>query len=94
MPIIPDLITDCVFQLRLPFGKRKKQDTAPPLPTPQSGTYLPRVEEPGVVTPAVEDDVESVKQLAAMGFSRNQAIAALEAHGYNVPRALNTLLGA
>ena len=81
------------FQLRLPFGKRKKQDSVPPLPTPQSGTHLPRVEEPSVVTPAVEDDVEPVKQLAAMGFSRHQAIAALEAYDYDVPRALNNLLG-
>ena len=90
---LSDMITDCVFQLRLPFGKRKKQDSVPPLPTPQSGTHLPRVEEPSVVTPAVEDDVEPVKQLAAMGFSRHQAIAALEAYDYDVPRALNNLLG-
>lgn len=66
----------------------------PPLPAPQSAPHLARVDEPGAVTPAVEDDVDSVKQLAAMGFSRHQAVAALEAHDYDVPRALNSLLGA
>ncbi|KAJ7074344.1 hypothetical protein C8F01DRAFT_1100205 [Mycena amicta] len=44
--------------------------------------------------PAVEDDVEAVKQLTAMGFSRSQAVDALEIHGYDVPKALNSLLGA
>lgn len=87
------MITDCVFQIRLPFGKRKKQDSMPPLPTPQSASHLARVEEPSAVTPAVEDDVVPVKQLAAMGFSRHQAVAALEAHDYDVQRALNSLLG-
>ena len=48
---------------------------------------------PGTLTPAVEDDVEPVKQLAAMGFSRTQSIAALEAHGYDLQKALNSLLG-
>ncbi|KAF8126520.1 hypothetical protein EV363DRAFT_1174019 [Boletus edulis] len=82
------------LSIRLPFTKRKKQDTAPPLPTPLSGQHLARVDEPGAVTPAVEDDVVPVKQLTAMGFSRNQAVAALEAHDYDVQRALNSLLGA
>lgn len=88
------MITDRVFQLRLPFGKKKKQDTLPPVPTPHSGHHLPRVDEPGIVTPAVDDDVEPVKQLAAMGFSRNQAVTALEANDYDFQRALNSLLGA
>lgn len=44
--------------------------------------------------PGAEDDVEPVKQLSAMGFSRDQAVAALEAHDYDVQRALNSLLGA
>ncbi|KAF8556898.1 hypothetical protein OG21DRAFT_1408041 [Imleria badia] len=83
------------LSIRLPFGRRKKQDSVPPLPTPHPAPSLARVDEPGtgVVTPAVEDDVDSVKQIAAMGFSRHQAIAALEAHDYDVPRALNSLLG-
>ena len=48
------------------------------------------VEDP---TPAVEDDVEAVKTLCGMGFSRTQAVTALEEHGYDVQRALNSLLG-
>lgn len=46
------------------------------------------------MTPGVEDDVEPVKQLSAMGFSRTQAVEALEAYDYDVQRALNKLLGA
>ncbi|EIW85357.1 hypothetical protein CONPUDRAFT_135123 [Coniophora puteana RWD-64-598 SS2] len=88
------------LSIRLPFGKKKKQDAAaaasaaPPMPPSSLGHQLAPLEEPSNVTPAVEDDVEPVKQLAAMGFSRNQAVAALEAHDYDVQRALNTLLGA
>jgi epidermal growth factor receptor substrate 15 len=82
------------LSIRLPFGRRKKQESVPPVPAPRSAPPLPRVDEPGVVTPAVEDDVDSVKQITGMGFSRHQAVAALEAHGYDVPRALNSLLGA
>jgi epidermal growth factor receptor substrate 15 len=40
----------------------------------------------------LDDDVESVKQLTAMGFSRTQAVDALEIHGYDVQKALNSLL--
>jgi epidermal growth factor receptor substrate 15 len=43
-------------------------------------------------TPAVDDDVEPVKVLTAMGFSRGQAVAALEKYGYDVQLALNSLL--
>ncbi|OAX43822.1 hypothetical protein K503DRAFT_853081 [Rhizopogon vinicolor AM-OR11-026] len=79
------------LNIRLPFGKRKKQDSmVPPVPPSQNPTV---VKEPSA-NPEVEDDVEPVKQLSAMGFSRNQAVAALEAHDYNVQRALNSLLGA
>jgi len=38
------------------------------------------------------DDVEGVKQICAMGFTRDQAVAALEKYDYNVTRALNGLL--
>lgn len=41
----------------------------------------------------MEDDVEAVKTLCGMGFSRTQAVTALEEHGYDVQRALNSLLG-
>ena len=52
------------------------------------------VEEPGQnATPAADDDIEAVKTLCSMGFSRTQAVTALEQHDYDVQRALNTLLG-
>ncbi|KAJ3728873.1 hypothetical protein C8R42DRAFT_655195 [Lentinula raphanica] len=70
----------------------KKQDAVPPPPPSQFLT--PPTEEPeGTRSPAVDDDVEAVKQLTAMGFSRSQAVAALEKYAYDVPRALNSLLG-
>ncbi|KIK63762.1 hypothetical protein GYMLUDRAFT_196623 [Collybiopsis luxurians FD-317 M1] len=80
------------LSLRLPFGKKKKQEAVPPPPPSQFLT--PPAEEPERTnTPAVDDDVEAVKQLTAMGFSRSQAVAALEKYAYDVPRALNSLLG-
>ena len=55
----------------------------------------PPMEEPRrISTPAGDDDVEPVKQLTAMGFSRTQAVDALERSGYDVQKALNSLLGA
>ena len=65
----------------------------PPIPPSHLSQNVTLVEEPNV-TPGVEDDVEPVKQLSAMGFSRSQAVTALEAHDYDVQRALNSLLGA
>ncbi|KAI1790765.1 hypothetical protein LXA43DRAFT_1144962 [Ganoderma leucocontextum] len=73
--------------IRLPFGRKKKEKDAPPVPALSQQQI---VEDP---TPAVEDDVEAVKTLCGMGFSRTQAVAALEEHGYDVQRALNSLLG-
>ena len=58
------------------------------MPPPLSQTQV--VENP---TPAAEDDIEAVKQLCQMGFSRGQAVTALEKYGYDVQRALNSLLG-
>lgn len=53
------------------------------------------VEEPpvGGATPAAEDDIDAVKTLCSMGFSRTQAVTALEQYDYDVQRALNSLLG-
>ncbi|KAJ3921416.1 hypothetical protein F5877DRAFT_36020 [Lentinula edodes] len=80
------------LSIRLPFGKKKKQEAVPPPPPSQFLT--PPTEEPEQIgTPAVGDDVEAVKQLTAMGFSRSQAVGALEKYAYDVPRALNSLLG-
>lgn len=81
------------LSIRLPFGKRKKQDSVPPIPPSNLSQNVTVMEEPMTMS-GVEDDVEPVKQLSAMGFSRNQAVAALEAHDYDVSRALNSLLGA
>jgi len=80
-------------QLRLPFRKKKAQQE--PIPPPPSRLLAPPIEEEPdrARTPANDDDVEAVKQLTAMGFSRGQAIEALEKFNYNVPRALNNLLG-
>ncbi|KAF8184982.1 hypothetical protein K438DRAFT_1766106 [Mycena galopus ATCC 62051] len=80
------------LSIRLPFG-RKKNKAAEPLPSGPSHLLTPPREEPERTgTPAVDDDVEAVKQLAAMGFSRTQAVDALEASGYDVQKALNGLL--
>ncbi|KAJ6547158.1 hypothetical protein B0H19DRAFT_1211812 [Mycena capillaripes] len=79
------------LSIRLPFGRKKKQ--AEPLPSGPSHLLTPPREEPErTTTPALEDDVESVKQLTAMGFSRTQAVDALEVQGYDVQKALNSLL--
>ncbi|KAF7311665.1 hypothetical protein MKEN_01070100 [Mycena kentingensis (nom. inval.)] len=84
------------LSIRLPFGKKKKdKNLAEPLPAGPSHLLTPPQEEPTrIPTPAVDDDVETVKQLTAMGFSRSQAVEALETHGYDVSKALNSLLGA
>ncbi len=79
-------------QIRLPFGKKKKQEPAP-LPPPSQFLTPPMEEPPRNGSPAVEDDVEALKQLTDMGFSRSQAVAALEKFSYDVPKALNSLLG-
>ncbi len=50
-------------------------------------------EPPSGATPAAEDDLDAVKTLCSMGFSRTQAVTALEQYDYDVQRALNSLLG-
>lgn len=81
------------LNIRLPFGKKKKQQPQEPFPTPSAQLLTPPQEEPyRIVTPASDDDVEAVKQLTGMGFSRTQAVNALESHGYDLQRALNSLL--
>ena len=47
-----------------------------------------------VSDPFRDDDVELVKQLTALGFSRTQAVDALGRYGYDVQRASSNLLGA
>ncbi|WVF65904.1 hypothetical protein IAT40_000642 [Kwoniella sp. CBS 6097] len=43
---------------------------------------------------AQEDDIEQVKNLCSMGFSRGLVVEALAANGYDVQKALNVLLSA
>ena len=79
-----------VFQIRLPFGRKKAKHD--PMPSHLSHSLL--IEEPANgATPAAEDDIEAVKTLCWMGFSRTQAVTALEQYDYDVQRALNSLLG-
>jgi len=61
---------------------------------PSSQLLAPPMEDvERIGTPAADDDVEAVKQITAMGFSRGQAVEALEKYAYDVQRALNSLLG-
>lgn len=81
------------MSIRLPvFGKRRKTQEAQPLSQPPQ--HLAPIVDENVrrATPAVDDDVEPVKQLCSMGFSRTQAVSALEANSYDFQRALNSLL--
>ncbi|KAF8689045.1 Eps15 homology domain, partial [Rhizoctonia solani] len=87
------------FGIHLPFGRskttkdknkgKKGKEQIPDMPAPPAA--VPSGATSG--TPAVEDDVEAVKTLCGMGFTRSQAVNALETHGYDVQRALNSLLG-
>ncbi|KAG6878787.1 hypothetical protein C0993_008086 [Termitomyces sp. T159_Od127] len=82
------------LSIRLPFGKKKKAQQPEPLPSsPPQHLSPPKEKSIRTVTPAVDEDVEAVKQLTAMGFSRSVAIEALEKYDYDVQRALNNLLG-
>jgi epidermal growth factor receptor substrate 15 len=82
-------------QIRLPgFGKRKKTQETKAQETQPSSQHLAPIVDENVIraTPGVDDDVEPVKQLCSMGFSRTQAVVALEANSYDFQRALNSLL--
>jgi epidermal growth factor receptor substrate 15 len=82
-----------LFQIRLPFGRKKKQETHPPPPQPHPQSLSPLQEPEGIESRTVGDDVDAVKQLCSMGFSRTQAVDALEKYGYDMSKALNSLLG-
>jgi epidermal growth factor receptor substrate 15 len=75
----------CVGQIRLPFGRKKKHQES--LPPPPSAV------QDELTEPAFDDDVEVVKQLCGMGFGRSKVVSALEMHGYDVGKALNSLVG-
>lgn len=78
------------LSIRFPFGKKKNKNPEP-MPPPPS-TLAPPIEDIRTKTPASDDDVEAVKQITAMGFSRSQAVEALEKHGYDMRRAIDSLL--
>ena len=63
------------------------------MPSNLSHSLLAEEPPEGGATPAADDDIEAVKTLCSMGFSRTQAVTALEQHDYDVQRALNSLLG-
>ena len=65
------------------FGRRKKQQ--------QEVQQPPQHSPPPLVGSPVGDDedIEPVKLLLSMGFTRPQAIDALERNGYDVQRAIN-----
>ena len=76
-------------QIRLPFGKKKKSlEAHKPPPIPSRTAYLSPPQE----NPTEDEDVEVVKQLTAMGFTREEAVAALERSSYDFQRALYSLV--
>jgi len=79
------------LSIRLPFGRKKKsQDAQNPPPIPARGSHLTPPQERNR---AEDQDVDVVKQLMLMGFSRDEAVAALERASYDFQRALDTLVG-
>ncbi|WWD22512.1 hypothetical protein CI109_107005 [Kwoniella shandongensis] len=84
-----------------PASGTSNQEThyAPPagVPPPQGGHHdQERLNPPPMPerrpSGAQEDDLEDVKKLCAMGFSRGLAVEALAANGYDFQKALNVLL--
>ena len=70
---------------------------APPTVPSATQHLTPPIEEPPrllMSTPLGDEDAEPVKHLTALGFSRTQAVDALDRNGYDVQKALNNLLGA
>lgn len=80
------------FQLRFPFSMKKKQEPAPPAHPSNLGQKASTLGGRGR-TQGSGDDVESVRRLSEMGFKRAEAVAALEKHGYDFQKALDSLLG-
>jgi len=77
-------------QIRLPFGKKKKSlEAQKPPPIPSRTSHLSPPQESFTES----EDVDAVKQLMAMGFTREEAVAALERSSYDFQRALNSLVG-
>ncbi|GAA5970356.1 hypothetical protein JCM11641_001677 [Rhodosporidiobolus odoratus] len=68
--------------------------TVSPLPpTPRDEqAELSGAAAPAGVTPGDDGDSDAVKQIKAMGFSREQAVEALEKYDYDLNRAVNSLV--
>ncbi|RXK38705.1 hypothetical protein M231_04015 [Tremella mesenterica] len=64
----------------------------PPASSSRTGLHAPALPERKDSTAPQSDDIEDVKRLCAMGFSRTLAIGALDANGYDFQKALNVLL--
>ncbi|WRT63837.1 uncharacterized protein IL334_000762 [Kwoniella shivajii] len=64
-----------------PPGQSEQHLQAPPMPQRRPSTAQP-------------DDIEDVKKLCAMGFSRTLVVEALAANGYDFQKSLNVLLSA
>lgn len=79
-------------QIRFPFGKKKNKNANSESAQPAPLLSPPLEDLNRTISPASEDDVEAVKQITAMGFSRSQAVEALEKYAYDVQRATNSLL--
>ncbi|WVR03606.1 hypothetical protein IAU60_000598 [Kwoniella sp. DSM 27419] len=78
---------------------QEAQYAPPPGPPPgQQGHSQERLEPPPMPerrpSGAQPDDIEQVKNLCSMGFSRGLVVEALAANGYDVQKALNVLLSA
>ncbi|KAG8932671.1 hypothetical protein FRC02_000774 [Tulasnella sp. 418] len=72
--------------------KRAKSPAPEPVPTPSGRFGRSTSITSATDAAAAGEDVEGVKQICAMGFTRDQAVTALERHSYNVARALESLL--
>ncbi|KAG8920578.1 hypothetical protein FRC01_000688 [Tulasnella sp. 417] len=76
--------------------KNKPEKNPPPVPPPRQEASISSYSSSimnSTAAPGPGEDVEGVRAITAMGFSREQAVTALERHGYDVNRALNELLG-
>ncbi|KAG9019677.1 hypothetical protein FRB90_011486 [Tulasnella sp. 427] len=76
--------------------KAEKQAPPPPPARQEGGSTISSYSSSVLNSTAAAgpgEDVEGVRAITAMGFSREQAVDALEKHGYDVNRALNELLG-
>jgi len=90
------------LSIRLPFGRKKKQQQQQQQQqnqeVHQTAALQPQLlalqEQPELrtVPPSGNEDVQPVKQLIELGFTRTQAVGALERNGYDFQKALDALV--